>query len=115
MSKLTTHVLDTMTGKPASALKIELFSVKTFDQCESMLIATTNADGRVDEPLLDGDSFKPGTYRLDFHAGDYLRSHDRASDFLDIIPIQFTVNDTSRHYHVPLLLSAYGYSTYRGS
>jgi 5-hydroxyisourate hydrolase len=104
-----------MTGKPAAALKIELFSIEDDGQYESLIVATTNVDGRVDKPLLNGDDFKPGTYRLDFHAGDYLRSHDRVSDFLDIIPIQFTVTDTSRHYHVPLLLSAYGYSTYRGS
>lgn len=115
MSKLTTHVLDTMTGEPAARLKIELFIIKENGQLKSLQIATTNADGRVDNALLESNNFKPGVYMLNFHAGDYLRFHGRASDFLDIIPIQFTVTDTSRHYHVPLLLSAYGYSTYRGS
>ncbi|MBL4854380.1 MAG: hydroxyisourate hydrolase [Robiginitomaculum sp.] len=111
MTKLTTHVLDTMSGLPATGLKIDLYRFEN-DLAVFISSHTTNEDGRIDAPLLESPAFKPGTYRLDFHAGDYLQS---ASDFLDIIPIRFIISDPSRHYHVPLLLSAYGYSTYRGS
>jgi 5-hydroxyisourate hydrolase len=104
-----------MTGKPAAGLEIALVRIDELDHEMHVISAITNSDGRVDKPLLDGDDFICGTYRLDFYAGDYLNTQDRGSDFLDIIPIRFTVSDTSRHYHVPLLLSAFGYSTYRGS
>ena len=113
MTKLTTHVLDTMSGLPARALKIDLFAVKN-GKSKRLGQFITNEDGRVDTPLLQGGDFTPGHYQLEFHAGDYLKHH-RSSDFLDIIPIRFHISDASRHYHVPLLLSAYGYSTYRGS
>ncbi len=113
MTKLTTHVLDTMAGIPAAGLKIDLYRVE--DGIATYLSShVTNADGRVDAPLLEHGDFKLGTYRLDFHAGDYLKTAG-GSDFLDLIPIQFIISDLKRHYHVPLLLSAYGYSTYRGS
>ncbi len=99
-----------MNGLPAAGLRLDLYAVA--GRRETLLATyTTNTDGRVDEPLLSGAGFKTGTYRLDFHAGDYLQT----SDFLDVIPVQFIINNTERHYHVPLLLSAYGYSTYRGS
>ena len=111
MTKLTTHVLDTMSGQPAAGLKIDLYALKD-GKARYISSHTTNDDGRVDSPLLQGGAFKRGTYRLDFHAGDYLKN---TSDLLDIIPVQFSIADTKRHYHVPLLLSAYGYSTYRGS
>lgn len=78
----------------------------------------TNADGRVDGPVLAGDDFTEGTYELRFHAGDYLRRTGAAVTdpaFLDIIPIRFSIADAGQHYHVPLLVSAFGYSTYRGS
>lgn len=111
MTKLTTHILNTMTGLPASSLKIDLYCENS--KKERLLAShITNNDGRVDAPLLEGENFKAGTYRLDFHVGDYLEG---SSDFLDIIPIRFIISDTNRHHHVPLLLSAYGYSTYRGS
>lgn len=113
MTKLTTHVLDTMTGKPAADLRIDLYRIEG-GKAQFISSYKTNDDGRVDNPLLKGDDFSAGTYRLDFHAGDYLE-HNGGSDFLSIIPIQFMIADTARHYHVPLLLSAYGYSTYRGS
>ena len=79
--------------------------------------AETNADGRVEKPLLDGDAFKPGVYELRFHAGDYLRKTMKLPDpaFLDVVPIRFGIASESEHYHVPLLLSPYSYSTYRGS
>jgi len=113
VTKLTTHVLDTMSGLPAAGLKIDLYRIE--DGIATFLSShITNADGRVDEPLLEKRGFKLGTYRLDFHAGEYLKAAG-GSDFLDLIPIQFTISDLTRHYHVPLLLSAYGYSTYRGS
>ncbi len=113
MTKLTTHVLDTMTGTPAIGLNIDLYRIE--DGKENLLSRhKTNDDGRIDSPLLQGDNFTKGTYRLDFHGGEYL-ADNAGSDFLDIIPIQFMIADPSQHYHVPLLLSAYGYSTYRGS
>jgi len=113
MTKLTTHVLDTMTGKPAAGLRIDLYR---FEGGEAQFLSShkTNDDGRVDSPLLQDADFAAGSYRLDFHAGDYLADNG-GSDFLDIIPIRFMIADQERHYHVPLLLSAYGYSTYRGS
>lgn len=113
MTKLTTHVLDTMTGNPATGLRIDLYKV---EGGKALFLSShkTNDDGRVDRPLLEGENFVYGTYRLDFHAGDYL-ADTGGSDFLNIILIQFMIADNARHYHVPLLLSAYGYSTYRGS
>lgn len=115
--RLTTHVLDTATGKPAAALKIELFR-RTGDGPELLLAVSTNQDGRTDGPLLTGDAFTAGEYELLFHAGDYLRANDAAGTeplFLDRIPIRFGISDADQHFHVPLLLSPFGYSTYRGS
>lgn len=116
MGRLTTHVLDTATGMPAAGLAIELYRIDKQD--ERVTSASTNHDGRLDGPLLEGAAFVPGVYELRFHAGDYLRATGaRLSDpaFLDIVPIRFGVADAAAHYHVPLLLSPYGYSTYRGS
>ena len=115
--RLTTHVLDTALGKPAAGLTIDLFWLEHGDR-QWITTVKTNADGRVDAPLVEGVGFMAGTYELLFHAGDYLRGTgadlpDPA--FLDVIPLRFGVADPSSHYHVPLLLSAYGYSTYRGS
>ena len=115
--QLTTHVLDTATGLPAAALKMELYRLS---DGETTLIETvrTNADGRTDAPLLSGDDMTSGAYQLVFHAGDYLRGQklDLAEPlFLDQVPIRFGIADPSKHYHVPLLLSPFGYSTYRGS
>ncbi|TKW65610.1 MAG: hydroxyisourate hydrolase [Paracoccus denitrificans] len=106
---LTTHVLDTAKGVPAAGLKIELYRLdaKTRTHLKTL---TTNADGRTDEQILPEPEFETGTYELIFHAGDYLGTRD----FLDVIPLRFTMSEPS-HYHVPLLLSPYGYSTYRGS
>ena len=118
MTGLTTHVLDTALGKPAEGLTITLFRI---DGEARMLLKTlvTNADGRVDGgPILAGDSFVVGTYELLFRAGDYLRRTGASLPepaFLDQVPIRFGIADTSAHYHVPLLISPYGYSTYRGS
>jgi 5-hydroxyisourate hydrolase len=114
--RLTTHVLDTASGRPAAGLKIALYRLDG-DERAHVKSVTTNADGRCDAPLLEGAEFAPGQYELVFAAGDYLRSAsvplpDPA--FLDEVPIRFGMAETS-HYHVPLLISPYGYSTYRGS
>ncbi|MDO5605125.1 MAG: hydroxyisourate hydrolase [Paracoccus sp. (in: a-proteobacteria)] len=106
---LTTHVLDTARGCPAAGLRIDLFRI-TADTRQPLRSLTTNADGRTDTAILPGDEFAPGEYELVFHAGDYLGRRD----FLDRIPIRFHMTGDS-HYHVPLLLSPFGYSTYRGS
>lgn len=116
MGRLTTHVLDTASGKPAAGLKIELFRLGA--EPRHLKTVVTNSDGRADAPILEGGDFTPGHYELRFHAGDYLRASGvRLPDpaFLDVIPIRFGIADASTHYHVPLLLSPYGYSTYRGS
>lgn len=118
MTGLTTHVLDAANGTPAQGLKIDLYRLSG-DRRERLKTVETNSDGRVDGgPLLIGDEFRAGHYELVFHAGDYLRTQGLALPepaFLDIIPIRFGIADESGHYHVPLLLSPYSYSTYRGS
>jgi 5-hydroxyisourate hydrolase len=113
---LTTHVLDTARGMPAIGIKIELYSLNG----ERTLIATTvtNDDGRTDSPILPMDKFKTGKYELVFFCSEYLETQCLAAGelkFLDEIPIRFGMDDADAHYHVPLLLSPYGYSTYRGS
>jgi 5-hydroxyisourate hydrolase len=115
MGRLTTHVLDTARGKPAAGLAIELYRMGGAEELIGR--ARTNADGRVDRPLLEGDAFRPGVYELRFFAGDYLRAGGPPAEppFLDVIPIRFGVAAAGEHYHVPLLLSPYAYSTYRGS
>jgi 5-hydroxyisourate hydrolase len=114
---LTTHVLDTARGQPAAGLKIMLYRV-TGNSHKKIAEVTTNADGRADAPVLAGKAFTVGGYELVFCAGDYFRATGQARDevlFLDQIPIRFGVTNAAAHYHVPLLLSPYGYSTYRGS
>ncbi len=115
---MTTHVLDTAAGRPAAGLRIELWAVRVDGGRDLLREATTNKDGRVDGALLSGAACAAGTYELIFHAGDYLRGagYDLVEPaFLDIVPIRFGIADASAHYHVPLLISPYGYSTYRGS
>lgn len=113
---LTTHVLDTARGCPASGLKIDLYKVDgdTRTQITSLV---TNADGRTDEQILPAAQFETGVYELVFHAGAYLDAIGTPPEeprFLDIIALRFGMSEAS-HYHVPLLLSPFGYSTYRGS
>ncbi len=115
--RLSTHVLDTARGKPAAGVKITLYRV-TGDAREKIAETVTNADGRTDAPMLAGDKLVVGSYELVFFAGDYLRASGQAEGevlFLDQIPIRFGVPDAGQHYHVPLLISPFAYSTYRGS
>jgi len=114
---LTTHVLDTARGVPAPGIAIALYRVSG-DTRDRIAEAVTNADGRTDAPILPPGDFAPGIYELVFSAGDYLRATGQAGDaplFLDAVPIRFGISDGGAHYHVPLLLSPFGYSTYRGS
>jgi 5-hydroxyisourate hydrolase len=118
MGRLTTHVLDTANGCPGEGIRVSLYALGADGGMELMLEAVTNADGRVDAPLLEGAAFKVGSYMLEFAAGDYFRAYGIALSepaFLDIVPIRFGIADAGAHYHVPLLISPYGYSTYRGS
>ena len=114
---LTTHVLDTARGLPASGIEIDLFQLSG-DVRKKIASATTNADGRTDAPILPSAHFETGAYELVFHAGPYLVAHNPQLAeplFLDDVPIRFGINDAASHYHVPLLISPFGYSTYRGS
>lgn len=114
---LTTHILDTARGCPAEGIHIALYRVSGKSH-KKIAEAVTNSDGRTDAPILPTESFKTGSYELIFFVGDYLRDTGQAEGevlFLDQIPIRFGMSDPEAHYHVPLLLSPYGYSTYRGS
>ncbi|MFZ7090301.1 hydroxyisourate hydrolase [Primorskyibacter sp. 2E233] len=113
---LTTHVLDTAKGCPAEGIRIMLYRVSG-NSHRKIAESTTNADGRTDAPILPEVKFKTGTYELVFCAGDYLRATGQVTQeplFLDEVPLRFGMSEEA-HYHVPLLLSPYGYSTYRGS
>lgn len=116
MGRLTTHVLDVARGRPAAGLAVTLYTADGTRQ--KLAAAETNADGRCDAPLLEGDGFRPGPYELVFEAGRYF---DRLGldlpepKFLDQVVIRFGIADVDQHYHVPLLISPFGYSTYRGS
>ena len=115
--RLTTHVLDTARGRPAAGLRLTLWRIEGDDRTR-LSDTTTNSDGRTDAPLLAPGTLRPGTYEIVFEAGRYLRSLDPAlpdPPFLDTIPIRFGISDPDAHHHVPLLLAAHGYSTYRGS
>lgn len=116
MGGLTTHVLDTASGRPAAGVRLELFRLP--ERGAALRETRTNADGRCDAPLLEGADFEPGEYELVFHAGEYFDGQgtgEPAGRFLDRVVIRFQVADAGEHYHVPLLLSPYSYSTYRGS
>jgi 5-hydroxyisourate hydrolase len=117
MGKLTTHVLDTANGRPGSGIKVELFALAG-DTRRALKTATTNRDGRCDEPLLEDAAFVAGEYELVFHAGDYFASLGTQLPqprFVDRVVLRFGVADPGAHYHVPLLVSPWSYSTYRGS
>lgn len=116
--KLTTHVLDLSIGKPASGVFVELVRVGPNREKEAIQSTYTNEDGRLNQPLLEGDDMKKGIYELHFYVGDYYRSRGAAAkdpSFLDCVPVRFGISEPASHYHVPLLISPGGYSTYRGS
>lgn len=113
---LTTHVLDTARGRPAEGVGLELYRVHVEGR-EKVTEARTNADGRTDAPLIERGALQGGTYELVFHVADYFRGAPDAAEppFLDRVTLRFTVGDPSAHYHVPLLMTPWSYSTYRGS
>ena len=116
MGRLTTHVLDTARGKPAAGLKIELYRLDGGRSLVKGLV--TNQDGRADAPLLEGAALVRGEYELVFAVADYFRAAGVAMadpPFLGAVPVRFSIADPAQHYHVPLLVSPYGYTTYRGS
>jgi 5-hydroxyisourate hydrolase len=117
MGKLTTHVLDTANGRPGAGIKVELFALAG-DTRRALKTTFTNDDGRCDEPLLEGDALVAGEYELVFGAGDYFASIGTKVPqprFVDRVVLRFGVADAGAHYHVPLLVSPWSYSTYRGS
>lgn len=114
--RLTTHVLDTTHGRPARGLGIDLVTVHG-DHAHVLKSVVTNDDGRCDGPLLEGEAFATGTYELLFNVGAYFSKLGvpEGQPFLDVVPVRFTIAEPDAHYHVPLLVSPFGYSTYRGS
>ena len=117
MGQLTTHVLDTMNGCPAAGMAVSLYRLNG-ESAELLKSLTLNHDGRADAPLLEGESFAAGRYRLVFEVAGYFRSRGAALSeppFLDRVPLDFGLSDEGSHYHVPLLASPWAYSTYRGS
>ncbi len=117
MAGLTTHVLDTALGRPAAGVRVELFELSAGART---LVATaeTNANGRTDAPLIAPEDARAGKYELAFHVGGYFRQHAipvADPPFLDVVPIRFAIADPAAHYHVPLVVAPWGYSTYRGS
>ncbi len=115
--RLTTHVLDTATGLPAAGLQVDLFRLDGGEPIPIVTV-TTNADGRCNAPLLAGEGMVAGTYQLVFAAGDYFRAQGLVLAeplFFDLVPLRFGISEPARHYHVPLLLTPFGYTTYRGS
>ena len=116
--KLTTHVLDTANGCPGSGIAIALWKLdRTIDSKTLLKTVHTNHDGRTDEPLLAGEKLETGVYELVFSVGSYFARYGNYPDplFLDEIPIRFGISNIEVHYHVPLLVSPWSYSTYRGS
>ena len=116
MNGLTTHVLDLVTGRPASGVRIVVFRIEAGHSL-AIAEAVTNADGRVDRPVVAAADLTPGIYELAFHVGDYFAAATGSPTirFLDVVPLRFGVADPSLHYHVPLLVTPWSYSTYRGS
>ncbi len=117
MGRLSTHVLDTASGRPAGGVAIELFALEGEGR-RPIVRTVTNADGRTDALLMVGEGYRPGAYELLFHAGDYFRAlGTETADpaFLDVVPVRFHLAEPDGHYHVPLLVSPWSYATYRGS
>ena len=116
MTKLTTHVLDVYSGKPGKGIKVDLYYVEN-NKKEKLNSVILNNDGRTDKALIEGENFKEGKYELVFFVGDYFKKITETSKipFLDDVIIKFGVSNATQHYHVPLLVSPWSYSTYRGS
>ena len=116
MTKLTTHVLDIYSGKPGAGIKVELYYLNNNNK-EKKNTVTLNQDGRPDKPLLEGKDFLNGKYELVFFIGDYFKNITKSGElpFLDDVVIRFCISNSKEHYHVPLLVSPWSYSTYRGS
>jgi 5-hydroxyisourate hydrolase len=115
---LTTHVLDVVRGGPADRVRVELYELAAAGGRILVADVLTNADGRTDAPLISASQARVGRFELVFHAGDYFRRQGVKTaepPFLDVIPLRFAVADPGAHYHVPLLVSPWSYSTYRGS
>jgi len=118
VGSLTTHVLDTAQGRPAADMVVELWRLAASGERTLLRTARTNADGRTDEPLLTGEEMAAGVYELVFAVGAYFATQPvttAAPPFLDQVPVRFGIADAHAHYHVPLLVSPWAYSTYRGS
>ena len=116
MTKLTTHVLDVYSGKPGKGVLVELYYINNSER-KKITSMKLNHDGRSNSPLVEGENFVKGKYELVFYIGDYFKSISKINDvpFLDDVVIRFGISDPSEHYHVPLLVSPWSYSTYRGS
>jgi len=116
MTKLTTHVLDIYSGKPGNGIKVDLYYLKDNDRKKIKSIIL-NKDGRADEPLIEGENFLEGKYEIVFFIGDYFKEiiNSKKIPFLDDVIIKFGISNSKEHYHVPLLVSPWSYSTYRGS
>jgi 5-hydroxyisourate hydrolase len=116
MGSLSTHVLDTANGCPAADILIELVRLEPQGSRTLLTSVRTNTDGRTNTPLLSGEAFQRGTYELLFHVHDYFRSRGSVGPaFLDRVPVRFQITEQDQHYHVPLLVSPFSYTTYRGS
>ena len=115
MTKLTTHVLDTYSGRPAEGIKVEVYYIS--NKRNKLNTILLNNDGRANKPLVDGNNFKEGQYELVFYVGDYFKKivNLPKTPFLDEVVIKFGISDANEHYHVPLLVSPWSYSTYKGS
>ena len=116
MTKLTTHVLDVYSGKPGKGIKVDLYHVQNSKK-EKLNSVILNNDGRADNPLIEGSDFKEGQYELIFFVGDYFKKITEVPKipFLDDVVVKFGISNAKEHYHVPLLVSPWSYSTYRGS
>ena len=117
MTKLTTHVLDIYSGKPGKGIKVDLYYYKSNNEKSKINSIILNNDGRSDQALIDGANFKEGKYELVFFVGDYFKKITDISKipFLDDVIIKFGISNIKENYHVPLLVSPWSYSTYRGS
>jgi len=118
MAGLTTHVLDVTRGGPARGVRVDLYALGEGGARALIASVLTNADGRTDKPLIPAAEARVGRYELVFHVGDYFRATGTATadpPFLDEVPLRFAVAEPSAHYHVPLIVSPWSYSTYRGS